>query len=85
MLFLVTWGKLGGWCIFACYNIPNVHIEAQEILLNRPVNIAYRAPSAPMAAYPTETVLDQIAKEIDMDPIDLRLLNAVKEGDIATG
>jgi len=79
------WGKLGGWCIFACYNIPNVHIEAHEILLNRPVNIAYRAPSAPMAAYPTETVLDQIAKEIDMDPIDLRLLNAVKEGDIQLG
>ena len=79
------WGKLGGWCIFACYNIPNVHIEAHEILLNRPVNIAYRAPSAPMAAYPTETVLDQIAKEIDMDPIDLRLLNAVKECDIQLG
>ena len=79
------WGKLGGWCIFACYNIPNVHIEAHEILLNRPVNIAYRAPSAPMAAYPTETVLDQIAKEIDMDPIDLRTLNAVKEGDIQLG
>jgi len=79
------WGMLGGWCIFACYNIPNVQIEAYEILLNRPVNIAYRAPSAPMAAYPTETVLDQIAKEIDMDPIDLRLLNAVKEGDIQLG
>ena len=79
------WGMLGGWCIFACYNIPNVQIEAHEILLNRPVNIAYRAPSAPMAAYPTETVLDQIAKEIDMDPIDLRLLNAVKEGDIQLG
>jgi CO/xanthine dehydrogenase Mo-binding subunit len=29
--------------------------------------------------------LDQIAKEIDMDPIDLRLLNAVKEGDIQLG
>ena len=79
------WGMLGGWCIFACYNIPNVQIEAYEILLNRPVNIAYRAPSAPMAAFPTETVLDQIAKEIDMDPIDLRMLNAVKEGDIQLG
>ena len=79
------WGMLGGWCIFACYNIPNVQIETHEILLNRPLNIAYRAPSAPMAAYSTETVLDQIAKEIDMDPIDLRLLNAVKEGDIQLG
>ena len=79
------WAKLGGWCIFACYNIPNVQIESHDILVNRPVNIAYRAPSAPMAAYPTETVLDQIAKEIDMDPIDFRILNAVKEGDIQLG
>jgi CO/xanthine dehydrogenase Mo-binding subunit len=71
------WAKLGGWCIFSCYNIPNVQIEAHEILVNRPVNIAYRAPSAPMAAYPTETVLDQIAKKIDMDPIDFRILNAI--------
>jgi len=80
-----SWAKLGGWCIFASYNIPNVQIEAYEIIVNRPVNIAYRAPSAPMAAYATESVLDHIAKEIDMDPIDLRIFNAVKEGDNQPG
>ena len=80
-----SWAKLGGWCIFASYNIPHVQIEAHEIIVNRPVNIAYRAPSAPMAAYATESVLDHIAKEIDMDPIDFRMLNAVMEGDIQLG
>ncbi len=34
-----------------------------------------------MAAFSTETVLDQIAQDIKMDPIELRLLNAVEEGD----
>jgi len=59
-----SWAKLGKWCVFACYNIPNIQIEALEVLVNKPVNIAYRAPSAPMAAFATETVLDQIAKKI---------------------
>ena len=76
-----SWAKLGKWCVFACYNIPNIQIEALEVLVNKPVNIAYRAPSAPMAAFATETVLDQIAKKIKMDPIEIRLLNAVEEGD----
>ena len=75
------WGLLGGWCVFACYNIPNIQIETLEVVVNKPVNIAYRAPSAPMAAFATETVIDQIARDIKMDPIELRLLNAVKEGD----
>ena len=76
-----SWGMLGGWCVFAPYDIPNVQIESFEVVVNKPVNIAYRAPSAPMAAFATETVIDQIAREIKMDPIELRLLNAVEEGD----
>ena len=50
------------------------------MVVNKPINIAYRAPSAPMAAFATETVLDQIARKIKIDPIELRLLNAVEEG-----
>ena len=75
-----SWAMLGSWCVFAPYDIPNVQIEAFEVVVNKPVNIAYRAPSAPMAAFATETVLDQIARKIKIDPIELRLLNAVEEG-----
>jgi CO/xanthine dehydrogenase Mo-binding subunit len=79
--FQSIWGMLGCWCIFAPYKIPNYVIEGYDVVVNRPVNIAYRAPSAPMAAFATETVLDEIAKELGLDPLDVRLKNAVDEGD----
>src|SRR5262249_56397286 len=47
---------------------------------NRPKPGACRAPSAPMVAFGVESVLDELAKKIGMDPIDLRLKNAAKEG-----
>ncbi|MBF0277011.1 MAG: xanthine dehydrogenase family protein molybdopterin-binding subunit [SAR324 cluster bacterium] len=74
------WGMLGAMCLFAPYDIPNFYVEAFEVVVNKPVNIAYRAPSAPMAAFATETVVDQIARELKLDPIELRLINAVEEG-----
>ena len=36
-----------------------------------------------MAMFATESVLDDVARELDMDPIELRLKNAVEEGDAA--
>jgi CO/xanthine dehydrogenase Mo-binding subunit len=41
---------------------------------------AYRAPSAPMAAFAVESTMDLLASELKMDPIDLRIKNAAKEG-----
>lgn len=75
------WAMLGTWCVFAPYRIPNYTIEGLDVVVNKPVNIAYRAPSAPMAAFATETVLDEIACALDIDPIDLRLRNVTEEGD----
>ena len=43
---------------------------------------AYRAPGAPTAAFAVETLLDELAQKLDLDPIDLRLKNAVVEGDM---
>ena len=76
------WGMLGSWTIFAPYKIPNFLIEGYDVCVNKPVNIAYRAPSAPMAAFATETILDEIAVELGIDPLDLRLQNAAEEGDL---
>ena len=71
---------LGCMTLLTPYGIPNFLIEGYEVVLNRPQAIAYRAPSAPMAAFALETVLDEVARELDIDPIDLRLSNAVEEG-----
>ena len=70
----------GSVCGFAPYDTPNVKLLCYDVVVNRPKAAAYRAPGAPMASYAVESVLDELAQKIGMDPIELRLKNAVKEG-----
>ncbi len=65
---------------FACYDIENARVTGYDVVSNRPKCAAYRAPGAPMSAFAVESVLDEIAIELGMDPIDLRLANAAREG-----
>ena len=74
------WGMLGGMTAWACYDLPNVKSVAYDVLVNRPKVAAYRAPSAPMAAFAVESTMDLVAAEIGMDPVDFRLKNVAKEG-----
>ena len=67
-------------CIFAPYNIENVRIEAYDVVLNKPKSSAYRAPGAPNAAFASETIIDELAELIEMDPLKLRLKNSAREG-----
>jgi CO/xanthine dehydrogenase Mo-binding subunit len=73
----------GAMCILAPYNVPNFFIEAYDIVVNKPKVAAYRAPGSPMAAFATESLIDEIGRSLGLDPIDMRLKNAVKEGDRA--
>jgi CO/xanthine dehydrogenase Mo-binding subunit len=43
---------------------------------------AYRAPGAPTAAFALESLIDELAGQLGLDPIELRLKNAVVEGDV---
>jgi CO/xanthine dehydrogenase Mo-binding subunit len=69
---------------FANYDIEHVHHTGYDVMSNRPRQAAYRAPGAPMAAFATESVIDELCRELGLDPIDTRLKNAVKEGTRAT-
>ena len=62
------------------YVIPNAYIEALDVVTNVQKTSAYRAPGSPAAAFAAETVIDEIAEKLNMDPIEIRLLNAAKEG-----
>lgn len=66
--------------IFAAYDIENVLIDGYDVVDNKPKTAAYRAPGAPIAAYAAESVLDEIAEQLKMDPIDFRLMNVAEEG-----
>lgn len=73
----------GAMCAFAPYTIPNFFIEAYDIVVNKPKVAAYRAPGSPMAALATESLIDEIAETLGLDKVDIRMKNAVKEGDNA--
>ena len=70
----------GSMCVFAPYDVDNIFIEGYDVVVNRPRVAAYRAPGAPQSMYAGESVLDELAQQIGMDPIDFRLRNAAEEG-----
>ena len=71
----------GCMCIFAPYNIDNVLLDGFDVMVNKPRSAAYRAPGATNAAFASETIIDEIADKLEIDPLEFRLLNAAKEGD----
>ena len=74
------WAELGAMTSFACYDLQNVKTVGIEVVVNRPKVAAYRAPSAPMAAFAVESAIDELAQGIGMDAVDFRIKNAASEG-----
>lgn len=72
----------GGVCVFAPYNIENSIVEMYDVVVNKPKTAAYRAPGAPNSEFATETMIDEFCEILGMDPLEFRLKNAAKEGDL---
>jgi CO/xanthine dehydrogenase Mo-binding subunit len=70
----------GCLCAFAPYDIPNQRAVGYDVVCNRPKSAAYRAPGSPISAFAVESVLDMCAREIGMDPLELRHKNAARPG-----
>ncbi|MEO5586709.1 MAG: xanthine dehydrogenase family protein molybdopterin-binding subunit [Novosphingobium sp.] len=68
-------------CSIGHYKVANARIFGREVLTNRPPVKAYRAPSAPQITFAVESALDELARELGIDPLELRLKNAVRPGD----
>lgn len=63
------------------YRIPHLFIEGICAYTNKISCGPCRAPGSPQAHFAGETQLDRIARELDMDPIALRMKNALREKD----
>ncbi len=70
----------GVMTMFTPYACPNVHVEGFDVVVNKSKVAAYRAPGAPQAEFAAEMVVNEVAEKLGIDPIDLRLQNAAKEG-----
>ena len=67
-------------CMMAQYDIPNGHLKAIDVVVNRPKAAAYRAPGAPASAFCMETAMDELAEKLGIDPLDFRMMNIASEG-----
>lgn len=74
---------VGSACLvgFSPYNFAHLKIDGYDVVTNHPRVKAYRAPGGTPIAMAVETLIDEIAERLGMDPIDLRLKNAVGPGD----
>ncbi|MFM7275012.1 MAG: xanthine dehydrogenase family protein molybdopterin-binding subunit [Gammaproteobacteria bacterium] len=70
----------GAMAIFGPYDVANLRAEAVDIVVNKPKVAAYRAPGAPQAHLAAECALNELAAGLGIDPIELRLRNAAREG-----
>ncbi len=76
----------GGWGpdrLLGPYRFPNIRLESFCVRTNKPGPGAYRAPCAPQTAVPRESNLDELAAQLGIDPVEIRLKNALVKGDRA--
>jgi CO/xanthine dehydrogenase Mo-binding subunit len=64
----------------ACYDIADFDITGWDVVTNTPKVAAYRAPGAPIIAFAVESLVDELARKLQIDPIVIREKNAVRDG-----
>jgi len=70
-------------CVAAAgpYNITHVKVDGYCVYTNKPIAGAYRGYGFPQVAWAHESQMDIIAHKLGIDPVTLRLQNAVEEED----
>src|SRR5438067_868106 len=68
---------------FACgpYSVPNALIESTSVYTNNPPCGAMRGFGAVQTCFAAESQMDRLAAALGIDPVELRLLNALEPGD----
>ena len=73
--------QIGSILMGGYYRVENLDIRGYEILTHKAAAGAYRAPGAQQGTYAIESVMDELARKLDLDPLEFRLQNCVVEGD----
>src|SRR5688572_10637144 len=64
------------------YNIPNVKTDVYGVYTNNVPGAAFRGFGAPQALFMAEMQMNKLAEKLGMDPVEFRLKNALKDGDL---
>lgn len=69
---------LHGTLMSGNYSVPNVYVNVKAVFTNTAPVDAYRGAGRPEATYSLERVIDKCARELGIDPLELRKKNFVK-------
>lgn len=64
------------------YHIPNARFRGRACRTNLPPNTAFRGFGAPQGVFVIEAILERIARQLGLDPLELRQANAYRSGDL---
>ena len=64
------------------YTIPNVHVDAHCVYTNRTPSSAMRGFGVTIGDFALEVQMDKLARLVGMDPLEFRILNAYRDGDM---
>src|SRR6185436_20186608 len=69
---------LTGLMLSGCYKIPAIQMTCKGVFTNKMSTDAYRGAGRPEATYLVERMMDRVAQELNMDPVELRRKNFPK-------
>jgi xanthine dehydrogenase YagR molybdenum-binding subunit len=57
------------------YSVPNIRVKQTSVAINAGSARAFRAPSHPPASFGMESIMDDLAVKLNMDPVEFRIKN----------
>jgi xanthine dehydrogenase molybdenum-binding subunit len=73
-----------GWLV-SLYRLPNVRYHGTAVYTNKAISCAMQGFGNPQVTFAAESLMDELAQELEMDPLELRLKNYVGLGDTFWG
>ena len=68
--------------VAGAYDVPNARIDSRAVYTHSVPGGAFRGFGGPQGAFVAETQMNKLAAVLDMDPIELRRINALREGSL---
>lgn len=85
--YVYTSPKVMGNATLQCtgpYEIPNVSVDSYAVYTNNLPGAAFRGFGGPQGAFVSESQMNKLAAALDMDPVEIRMRNLLKEGSLTS-
>ena len=77
-------GCVVGWWV-SLYKLPHKSYVGKAVYTNKVPSCAFRGYGNPQITWAVETLMDELAEKVGVDPLDFRLENYIGEGDLFWG